>query len=83
MLSLLSLLAGIYGKTLPSAETPVPNLLNVATTRARRRFYVIGDRNDWQHRALFSEVMDLLPPLDVQLPTSAQPELSATDHLTT
>lgn len=60
-----------------------PNLLNVATTRARRRFYVIGDRNDWQHRALFSEVMDLLPPLDVQLPTSAQPELSATDHLTT
>ena len=38
-----------------------PNLLNVAATRAKRRFYVIGDRNDWQHRALFCDVMDLLP----------------------
>lgn len=38
-----------------------PNLLNVATTRAKRRFYVIGDRNDWKNRALFCEVMDLLP----------------------
>jgi len=37
------------------------NLLNVAATRARRRLYVIGDRNDWQRRALFCEVMDLLP----------------------
>lgn len=42
-----------------------PNLLNVAATRAKRRLYVIGDRHDWQHRAFFSEVMDLLPPLDV------------------
>ena len=39
-----------------------PNLLNVAATRAKRRFYVIGDRNDWKHRALFCDVMDLLPP---------------------
>lgn len=38
-----------------------PNLLNVAVTRAKRRFYVIGDRNDWQNRALFCSVMDLLP----------------------
>ncbi|QCX50788.1 DNA helicase [Ralstonia pseudosolanacearum] len=38
-----------------------PNLLNVAATRAKRRFYVIGDRNDWQNRALFCDVMDLLP----------------------
>ncbi|MEQ1966079.1 C-terminal helicase domain-containing protein [Xenorhabdus nematophila] len=38
-----------------------PNLLNVAATRAKRRFYVIGDRNDWKHRALFCDVMDLLP----------------------
>lgn len=42
-----------------------PNLLNVAATRAKRRFYVIGDRNDWQHRALFCDVMDLLPALDL------------------
>lgn len=39
-----------------------PNLLNVAATRAKRRFYVIGDRNDWKNRALFCDVMDLLPP---------------------
>lgn len=39
-----------------------PNLLNVAATRAKRRFYVIGDRNDWAGRSLFCEVMDLLPP---------------------
>lgn len=38
-----------------------PNLLNVAATRAKRRFYVIGDRNDWKNRTLFCEVMDLLP----------------------
>lgn len=38
-----------------------PNLLNVAVTRAKRRFYVIGDRNDWESRALFCDVMDLLP----------------------
>lgn len=38
-----------------------PNLLNVAVTRAKRRFYVIGDRDDWQNRALFCDVMDLLP----------------------
>ncbi|MBA1200344.1 DNA helicase [Pseudomonas capeferrum] len=42
-----------------------PNLLNVAATRAKRRLYVIGDREDWKNRALFREVMaperNLLP----------------------
>ncbi|WP_210644200.1 ATP-binding protein [Pseudomonas sp. Tri1] len=38
-----------------------PNLLNVAATRAKRRLYVIGDRNDWKQRPLFCEIMDLLP----------------------
>jgi hypothetical protein len=44
-----------------------PNLLNVAATRAKRRLYVIGDRDDWQNRALFCDVMDLLP--EQSLPT--------------
>ncbi|KQM54780.1 DNA helicase [Pseudomonas sp. Leaf15] len=38
-----------------------PNLLNVAATRAKRRFYVIGDRRDWHQRSLFCDVMSLLP----------------------
>ena len=42
-----------------------PNLLNVAATRAKRRFYVIGDRNDWKKRALFCDVMDLLPAMEL------------------
>lgn len=48
-----------------------PNLLNVAATRAKRRFYVIGDRSDWKGRALFCDVMDLLPPQ--QIPADVKP----------
>ncbi len=39
-----------------------PNLLNVAATRAKRRFYVIGDRTAWCGRPLFCDVTDLLVP---------------------
>lgn len=51
-----------------------PNLLNVAATRAKRRFYVIGDRQDWQKRALFCDVMDLLPEQHLPVLPFGQPE---------
>ncbi|WP_248093745.1 DEAD/DEAH box helicase [Ralstonia pseudosolanacearum] len=50
-----------------------PNLLNLAATRAKRRFYVIGDIEDWKGRRLFRDVMDLLPPL--RLPAATLPDL--------
>lgn len=48
-----------------------PNLLNVAVTRAKQRLYVIGDRADWAKRRYFSEIMDLLPVVDVEAALAA------------
>ncbi len=41
-----------------------PNLLNVAVSRARARFYLIGDRRDWSSRPYFRELSrpGLMPP---------------------
>ncbi|TSK09157.1 MAG: hypothetical protein FPO08_07645 [Geobacter sp.] len=38
-----------------------PNLLNVAVSRAKVRFYVIGERNDWQNRPFFDVLSKFLP----------------------
>jgi hypothetical protein len=38
-----------------------PNLLNVAVSRARRRLYVIGDRDAWMSQRYFKVVADRLP----------------------
>ncbi|MEW5511777.1 AAA domain-containing protein [Pseudomonas asiatica] len=48
-----------------------PNLLNVAVTRAKQRLYVIGDRVDWSKRRYFTEIMDLLPLVDVEAALAA------------
>ncbi|MBX5191474.1 ATP-binding protein [Rhizobium sp. NZLR3b] len=37
-----------------------PNLLNVALTRAKRRFYIVGDRTLWQTLPYFRETADAL-----------------------
>jgi hypothetical protein len=38
-----------------------PNLLNVAVSRARRRLYVIGDRDAWMRHRYFDLLADRLP----------------------
>lgn len=38
-----------------------PNLINVAISRARRRLYVIGDRNAWMDHRYFDVLADRLP----------------------
>jgi hypothetical protein len=42
-----------------AAETP--NLLNVAVSRAKRRLYVIGNRELWQHQRYFDTLAARLP----------------------
>jgi hypothetical protein len=38
-----------------------PNLLNVAVSRAKRRLYVIGNRQHWQDHSYFNELAAALP----------------------
>jgi hypothetical protein len=40
-----------------------PNILNVALTRARQRFYVVGDRELWGARGSFAWSVDRLPTI--------------------
>ena len=47
-----------------------PNLLNVALTRAKRRIYVVGNRERWRTRAYFRELERRLPPAAAANPTS-------------
>ena len=41
-----------------------PNILNVALTRAKRRFYLVGDRQLWGKQRYFQEVYHDLPVID-------------------
>jgi superfamily I DNA and/or RNA helicase len=40
---------------------PRPNFLNVALSRAKRRLFVIGDRNTWRNQRFFATLADALP----------------------
>ncbi len=37
-----------------------PNLLNVAASRGKRRFYVIGNKDEWRKYAFFSRIANIL-----------------------
>ena len=41
--------------------TREPNLLNVAVTRAKRRLYVIGNRNTWGNEPYFNVLAARIP----------------------
>ena len=43
-----------------------PNLLNVAVTRAKRRLYVIGNREAWKSAGAFSHLAQILQVRDAQ-----------------
>lgn len=47
-----------------------PNLLNVAVTRAKRRIYVIGNREAWKDAGAFSHLAQLLPVKERQKPSA-------------
>ncbi|MGO4123493.1 DEAD/DEAH box helicase [Inquilinus sp. YAF38] len=53
-----------------------PNLLNVAATRAKRGFYIIGDRDLWGGKPYFRTAQDKLRPM------SPKEFLDALDNLT-
>ena len=53
-------LLGCDKNALPAVRWVNTNIVNVAATRAKYRFYVIGDYTVWQHSALFRKVKGIL-----------------------
>ncbi len=43
-----------------------PNILNVATTRAKRRFYIIGDQKLWGELRHFKDAASQLPTVSAE-----------------
>lgn len=46
--------------------TQSPNMVNVALTRAKRRFYMIGNKKLWGHLPFINQFKNLLPAVDVK-----------------
>ena len=53
-------LLGCDRNSLPAVRWVNTNIVNVAATRAKYRFYVIGDYSVWQNSALFQRVKEIL-----------------------
>lgn len=49
------------GATLERSASSKPNLLNVAATRAERRFYIVGERAVWGSQRYFDQARNMLP----------------------
>jgi hypothetical protein len=47
--------------------TESPNMINVALTRAKKRFYMIGNKKLWGRKKYINQFGDLLPAVDVNL----------------
>jgi superfamily I DNA and/or RNA helicase len=54
-----------------------PNLLNVAVSRARRRLYVIGNRQNWQDHRYFNVLATTLPSPPPQQANGHRPPASS------
>jgi superfamily I DNA and/or RNA helicase len=53
-----------------------PNLLNVGVSRAKRRLYVIGDRQNWATWRYFKTLATHLPHTSPLQPKASQPDAS-------
>ena len=49
-----------------------PNLLNVAVTRAKRRLYVIGNREAWKNAGTFSHLAQMLSVMESPKPPESE-----------
>jgi len=45
-----------------------PNLLNVAASRAKRRLYIIGNRDSWKDYSYFGDCAEILPYIEQKEP---------------